>query len=102
MLALLKDTLSAARSLIITNRQPESGYGLMRLFSSSQAWSKFRRHPTEAELLGMSPELQWYYKTREDPESRRRRNMNQKLVNERKRQRRQDDPEYNMKVLSYW
>lgn len=102
MLALLKDTLSVARSLIITNRQPGSGYSLMRLFSSSQAWSKFWRHPTEAELLKMSPDLQRYYKTREDPESRRRRNMHQKLVDERRRQRRQDDPDYDLKVLSAW
>ncbi|KEQ73062.1 hypothetical protein M436DRAFT_47659 [Aureobasidium namibiae CBS 147.97] len=102
MLALLKDTLSLARALSITNRQPRSGYGLVRLFSSSHPRIKFRRHPTEAELLEMSPSSPWYYKTREDPESRRRRNMHQKLVHERVKQRRQDDPEYNLKVLSRW
>lgn len=100
MLALLKDALSVARSLIITNRQPRPGYGLIRIFSSSQTRNKFWRYPTEDELREMPPNMRWYYKTREDPESRRSRNRHQKLVDERMRQRRKDDPEYNREVLS--
>lgn len=104
MFALFKDAFSVARSLITTNQQPLSGYGPFRVFTSSQIQSKFRKaQPTEAELLEMSPALRYYYeKLREDPEFRRDRVEYRKLVTEKWRQRRQDDPEFYKQELARW
>lgn len=103
MLALLKDALSVARSLIITEQQPLSGYGLFRVFTSSQIQSKFRRaQPTEAELLEMRRDLRWYYRRREDPEFLSQKNERERIRHEKTRQRRQDDPAFKQQELIRW
>jgi hypothetical protein len=103
MLARLRNVPTVAISPIFKRYQPVLGLDLSRLFSSSQERSKFARpDPTDAELLEMSPDLRYYYKTRHDPVARLRRVEAQRLIDAKLKQQCKDDPEFKQREQARW
>jgi hypothetical protein len=103
MLARLRNVPTVTTSPIFKRYQPVLGLDLSRLFASSQTRSKFARpDPTDAELLEMSPDLRYYYKTRHDPVARLKRVEAQRLIDARLKQQRKDDPEFKQQEQARW